>query len=55
MNLAQSLLDACERHPQLEAFPGIDYSALLPRVARVAGGLGVEEGARVAVVLDNRL
>jgi len=55
VNLAQSLLDACERHPQLEAFPGIDYSALLPRVARIAGGLGVEQGARVAVVLDNRL
>ena len=23
MNLAQSLLAACERHPELEAFPGI--------------------------------
>ena len=55
MNLAQSLLDACERHPELEAFPGIGYGELLPRVARIAGGLGVEPGARVAVVLDNRL
>ncbi len=55
MNLAQSLLDACERHPRLEAFPGIPYGDLLERVARLAGGLGVEPGARVAVVLDNRL
>ena len=55
MNLAQSLLDACERHPHLEAFPGIDYGELLPRVARIAGGLGVESGERLAVVLDNRL
>ena len=55
MNLAQSLLDACERHPELEAFPGIDYGELLPRVARIAGGLGVEPGERVAIVLDNRL
>ena len=55
VNLAQSLLAACERHPELEAFPGIRYGELLPRVARIAGGLGVEPGARVAVVLDNRL
>ena len=55
MNLAQSLLDACERHPEREAFPGITYAELLPRVARIAGGLGVEPGARVAVVLDNRV
>ena len=39
MNLAQSLLEACERHPELEAFPGIAYDELLPRVARIAGGL----------------
>ena len=32
VNLAQSLLAACERHPELEAFPGIDYGELLPRV-----------------------
>ena len=55
MNLAQSLLAASERHPELEAFPGIRYDELVPRVARVAGGLGVEPGARVAVILDNRL
>lgn len=53
MNLAQSLLAACERHPEAEAFPGISYAALLPRVARLAGGLGVAPGDRVAVVLDN--
>ena len=44
VNLAQSLLAACERHPELEAFPGIRYGELLPRVARIAGGLGVEPG-----------
>lgn len=55
MNLAQSLLAACERHPELEAFPGLRYGELLPRVARIAGGLGVGEGERVALVLDNRL
>ena len=55
MNLAQSLLAASERHPESEAFPGIRYGELLPRVARIAGGLGVGPGARVAVVLDNRL
>ena len=55
VNLARSLLDACERQPELEAFPGIRYGELLPRVARIAGGLGVEPGERVAVVLDNRL
>ena len=55
MNLAQSLLAACERHPQLEAFPGIRYGELVSRVSRLAGGLGAKEGARVAVVLDNRV
>ena len=30
MNLACSLLAACERHPELEAFPGIPYGELLP-------------------------
>lgn len=55
MNLAQSLLAACERHPEREAFPGLPYGELLPRVSRIAGGLGVPAGARVAVVLDNRL
>ncbi|HUQ22760.1 MAG TPA: AMP-binding protein [Gaiellaceae bacterium] len=55
MNLAQSLLAACERHPELEAFPGLTYGELLPRVSRIAGGFGLDEGDRVAVVLDNRL
>ena len=55
MNLARSLLAACERHPELEAFPGLTYGELLPRVRRLAGGLSVEPGERVAVVLDNRL
>ena len=55
MNLARSLLVACERHPELEAFPGLAYGELLPRVRRIAGGLEVEPGERVAVVLDNRL
>ncbi len=55
MNLAQSLLAACERHPELRAFPEISYGELLPRIRRIAGGLDVGEGDRVAVVLDNRL
>jgi 2-furoate---CoA ligase len=55
VNLAQSLLAACERHPELDAFPGLSYGELLPRVQRLAGGLGVEPGERVAFVLDNRL
>ena len=55
MNLARSLLAACERHPELEAFPGIAYGELLPRIRRVAGGHGVEPGDPVATVLDNRL
>jgi 2-furoate---CoA ligase len=55
VNLARSLLDACARTPDAEAFPGIAYRELLPRVARVAGGLGAEPGDRVALVLDNRL
>jgi 2-furoate---CoA ligase len=55
MNLAQSLLAASERHPELDAFPGFTYGELLSRVRRIAGGLGVEAGDRVATVLDNRL
>ena len=55
MNLAASLLAACERYPELEAFPGVRYGELLGRVRRIAGGLDVEPGERVAVVLDNRL
>ena len=55
MNLALSLLAACERHPELEAFPGLPYGELLARARRIAGGLGLEPGERLAVVLDNRL
>jgi 2-furoate---CoA ligase len=55
VNLAQSLLAACERHPEAEAFPGLAYGELLPRVRRIAGGLELDAGERVAVVLDNRL
>ncbi len=55
MNLAQSLLAACERHPELDAFPGLTYGELLPRVRRIAGGFGLAPGERVAFVLDNRL
>ncbi|HEX6725597.1 MAG TPA: AMP-binding protein [Gaiella sp.] len=55
MNLASSLLAACERHPELEAFSGVRYGELLDRIRRIAGGLDVEPGERVAVVLDNRL
>jgi 2-furoate---CoA ligase len=55
VNLAQSLLDACERHPEHDAFPHLSYGELLPRIRRIAGGLDVEPGDRVAIVLDNRL
>jgi len=55
MNLAVSLLAACERHPELEAFPGFRYEELLTRARRIAGGLDLEPGERLAVVLDNRL
>ena len=44
VNLARSLLAACERHPELEAFPGLTYGELLPRVRRLAGGLGGRAG-----------
>ncbi|MFN0153976.1 MAG: class I adenylate-forming enzyme family protein [Gaiella sp.] len=54
MNLAQSLLAATERHPELEALPGVRYDAFLDTVRRVAGGLGLRRGDRLAVVLDNR-
>jgi 2-furoate---CoA ligase len=55
VNLAVSLLAACERHPELEAFPGLPYGELLGRTQRIAGGLDLEPGERLAVVLDNRL
>ncbi|HEY6075324.1 MAG TPA: AMP-binding protein [Gaiella sp.] len=55
MNLAESLICASERHPELDAFPGIPYGELLPRVRTIAGGLAVAPGDRVALVLDNRI
>jgi 2-furoate---CoA ligase len=55
VNLAQSLLAACERNPDAEAFPRVTYGELLGRVRRLAGGLGLEAGERIALVLDNRL
>jgi 2-furoate---CoA ligase len=55
MNLAQSLLAACERHPGTEAFPHLTYGDLLGRVRLIAGGLDVDPGERIAFVLDNRL
>ena len=55
MNLARSLLDASERHPAAEALPGITYAGLRERACRIAGGLGLEPGERLAVVLDNRV
>ena len=56
MNLARSLLDACERDPEAEAFPGLRYGELLPRVrAHRRRPRASAPGARVAIVLDNRL
>jgi len=55
MNLAQSLLASSERHPELEAFPTVTYGEMLARVTRMAGGLHVDHGDRVAIVLDNSL
>jgi 2-furoate---CoA ligase len=55
VNLAVSLIAACERHPELEAFPGLPYGELLVRTQRLAGGLDLKPGDRLAVVLDNRL
>jgi 2-furoate---CoA ligase len=55
MNLALSLLAAAERHPDTEALPGITYAGLRDRAARIAGGLGLAPGERIATVLDNRV
>jgi 2-furoate---CoA ligase len=55
VNLARSLLAAAERHPEADALPGISYAELRERAARLAGGLGLERGERLAVVLDNRV
>ena len=55
MNLALSLLAAAERHPDSEALPGHTYARLRERAARIAGGLDLDRGERLAVVLDNRV
>jgi 2-furoate---CoA ligase len=58
VNLAQSLLDAAERHPEAEAVVDGDarlsYAELLDRAQRLADGLGVEAGDRVAAVVKCR-
>jgi 2-furoate---CoA ligase len=58
MNLAQSLLDAADRHPEAEAVVDggarLTYAELLDRASRLAGGLGVEPGDRVAAVVKCR-
>jgi 2-furoate---CoA ligase len=55
MNLALSLLSAAERNAEAEALPGVTYAELRERAARIAGGLGLEPGERLATVLDNRI
>ena len=56
MNLALSLLAAARAHPEAEALPGHHATReLLERVPRIAGGLGLEPGERLATVLDNRV
>jgi 2-furoate---CoA ligase len=55
VNLALSLLAAAERHAGAEALPGITYAQLRERAARIAGGLGLGRGERLATVLDNRV
>jgi 2-furoate---CoA ligase len=55
MNLAQSLLDASERNAAAEALPGVTYAELRERAARIAGGLELAPGERLATVLDNRV
>jgi 2-furoate---CoA ligase len=55
VNLALSLLAACERHPDAEALPGYTYAQLRAAAARIAGGLGLARGERLATILDNRV
>jgi 2-furoate---CoA ligase len=58
VNLAASLLYAAERNPDAEAVVEGDrrltYAELLDRAARVASGLGLERGRRVAAVVRCR-
>jgi 2-furoate---CoA ligase len=55
VNLARSLLAACERSPDARALPGYTYAQLRDSAARIAGGLQLGSGDRLAVVLDNRV
>ena len=55
MNLALSLLAASERHPTARALPGYTYAELRECAARIAAGLELQRGERLAVVLDNRV
>jgi 2-furoate---CoA ligase len=55
VNLPLSLLAAAERQPDAEALPGITYAELRERAARIAGGLGLKPGERLATVIDNRV
>ena len=59
MNLAASLLCAAERNPGAEAVVEGDirltYGELLDRVTRVAGGLELQRGERLAAVVRSRL
>jgi 2-furoate---CoA ligase len=55
VNLARSLLAAAERHPGAEALPGLTDAELRTSAARIAGGLDLARGDRLAVVLDNRV
>jgi 2-furoate---CoA ligase len=55
VNLALSLLAAAERQPDAEALPGHTYARLRERAARIAGGLDLDRGERLVVVLDNRI
>jgi 2-furoate---CoA ligase len=55
MNLARSLLAASERFPAAQALPGYTYADLRAAAARIAGGLELQAGDRLATVLDNRV
>jgi 2-furoate---CoA ligase len=55
VNLALSLLAASERVPDAQALPGYTYAELRAAAARIAGGLGLRVGERLATVLDNRV
>ena len=59
MNLAASLLYAAERNPGAEAVVDgetrLTYAELLDRVSRVAGGLELARGERIAAVVRSRL